>query len=71
MEMVVGEEWAEVRVGDTKSSGDLPSGASGGGLEGTVSAHFREMAWAPYVKLIARDSKACLSHTTFLASEVQ
>ena len=65
VQVIAGPEWAEVCL-------NVPNQSQNTCIEpGIVSPGFRQTTQAPYLKLVAPDSKACLFLTTFLASELQ
>ena len=66
----VGEEWSEVCLVEEERKSLLTSAPTGEErLAGTVSAAFRKVEWAPYLKLVARPGdKSCVFRTTFLTS---
>ena len=73
LDIEVGEEWAEVYAVFEKDSPAFTSAATTefeAQFAGTVSAAFRKVAWAPFLKLVARprSDKPCVFRTTFLAS---
>ena len=67
-----GSEWAEVMVAEQKRQ-SVPGSTAISEVEaqyaGTVSPAFRQVEWAPFVKLVARPQagKPCVFRTTFLA----
>ena len=74
LDIEVGEDWAEVYPVSEKSSPAFTSAAATefeAQFAGTVSAAFRKVEWAPFLKLVARppSDKPCVFRTTFLASQ--
>jgi hypothetical protein len=62
----------EVRVNAAWEAADLTAEPPGTAeaLPGTVSPHFRQTAWAPFLRLVARPqgNESCVFQTVFLAS---
>jgi hypothetical protein len=73
IDIEVSEDWAEVHLVVEKNSPAFTAAATTALEEqfaGTVSPAFRKVAWAPFLKLVARPQpgKPCVFRTEFLAS---
>jgi len=72
LDIEAGEEWAEVHPVVERDSRAVTSAATSEAearFAGTVSPAFRQVEWAPFLKLVGRPSdKSCVFRTTFLAS---
>jgi hypothetical protein len=65
LELVVSDDWANIELVDAKPS---VADAGPGRLAGTVSPAFRQIGWAPFLRLQAvPGDKPCVFSTSFLA----